>query len=386
MSRSYRTSLPEDLFVYDAMSHALNFDSSNFKVERDARRMVEMMYAMTQDSMAGHLSDYLVTYESYCRNWSAEETANLLFLESDMDMSTFVPLAIFSFHDGICSIEKAAEVKRRWPHRFNVTAAVDPLGPDPVGEFERQVEMLDPIALKLYPSSYAHGVHQGWRMDDPRIGFPLFDKARELGIKIISIHKAIPAGAVPMESYKVGDIDDAANAYPDLTFEIIHGGFAFSEETAWQVARYPNVRINLDVTSLLAWTHPRRFAQIFVDLLSVGGPAIIDRIHWASGGGAASYHPQPALEAFWNFQIPEDLFIQGAFSCEPYELTENDKRKILGLNSVDLLGIDIEATRRNTENDEFSQRVAANGGKFAPFSTTNAKLVNQTALTGATAG
>jgi len=376
VSATASSPLPGDLFVYDGMSHALNFDASNQKIQPHARRMVEMMYAMTQDSMAGHLSDFLISYDSYCRNWGVDETANILFLESDIQMSTFVPLAIHSFHDGICSIEKAVEAKRRWPQRFHVTAAVDPLSPDALEEFEHQVELLHPVALKLYPSSYAHGHHEGWRMDDPRIAFPLFDKARQLGIKIISIHKAIPAGAVTMEPYKVGDIDDAADAYPDLTFEIIHGGFAFSEETAWQVARYPNVRINLDVTSLLAWTHPRRFAQIFVDMLSVGGQKIIDRIHWASGGGAASYHPQPALEAFWNFQIPEDMFIQGAFNSEPYQLTEEDKRKILGLNAVELLGIDIEKARREIADDEFARKVARNGGKFAPFSTTKAELIN----------
>ena len=162
--------------------------------------------------------------------------------------------------------------------------------------------------------------------------------------------------------------------FPDLTFEIIHGGFAFSEETAWQLARYPNVRINLDITSLLAWTYPRRFAQILVDLMSIGGHDVVNRLHWATGGGTASFHPQPALEAFWNFQIPEDMWTQGAFHSEPYELTELDKRKILGLNSADLLGIDIEATRNEIADDEFSQRVSANGGMFAAWETTDAEL------------
>jgi predicted TIM-barrel fold metal-dependent hydrolase len=364
------------------MCHALNYDPSNYKIERDARLLAEMVYSMTHDTMSGRLSRYLVTRESCLRDWSTEEVANILFLESVTSMSTFVPLAIFSFYDGACSLEKAAEAKKRWPDRFKVTAAVDPLAKGAVEEFERQVEMLDPIALKLYPSSYALGIHKGWRMDDPTIAFPLFEKAQQLGIKIIQIHKALPAGPVPMEPYKVGDIDDAAHAFPDLTFEIIHGGFAFSEETAWQLGRYPNIRVNLDITSMLAWTHPRRFAQVLVDLLSVAGHRAVDRIHWATGGGPASFHPQPAIEAFWNFQIPEEMWTQSAFANEPYELTELDKRKILGLNTAELLGIDVQEAQRKIARDEFSQRVAKNGGVFAPWSTTKAVLAEEAQTSG----
>jgi len=28
-------------------------------------------------------------------------------------------------------------------------------------------------------------------------------------------------------------------AFPELNFEIVHGGMAFLEETAWQIARFP---------------------------------------------------------------------------------------------------------------------------------------------------
>ena len=91
------------------MSHALNYDPSNYKIERDARLLAEMVYAMTRQH-GGDLSRYMLTRKSCLRDWSAEEMANILFLESATTMSTFVPLAIFSFYDGACSLEKAA----RW--------------------------------------------------------------------------------------------------------------------------------------------------------------------------------------------------------------------------------------------------------------------------------
>ena len=359
--------IPEDVFVFDAQCHAINFAPANWKLP-DAKALVDMAFAMTNGG-TGLLSEYAITYETFARDWTAEDCANVLFLESESHIALFVPLAIYSFHDGMCASAKAAEVKKRWPDRFLVSCTVDPLAANRIEEFERQVELLDPVALKLYPSSYAHAVHEGWRMDDPEIAFPLFEKAQQLGVRIISIHKALPTGRVPMESYKVADVEDAARCFPDLTFEIIHGGFAFSEELAWQVARYPNIRVNLDTTSVLCWLNPRRFSQILVDLLSVGGHDIIDRLHWSTGGGSPGYPPQPTLEAFWNLEMPEDLFLQGAFESEPYQLTEEDKRKILGLNAAELMGIDIEETRARIADDEFSKRRAENGGRFEPWST-----------------
>jgi predicted TIM-barrel fold metal-dependent hydrolase len=74
-------------------------------------------------------------------------------------------------------------------------------------------------------------------MDDPEIAFPLFERALYLGLKAVAIHKAIPLGPVPMDHYRMDDIDAAAAAFPDLQFEIVHGGFAFIEETAFQLVQ-----------------------------------------------------------------------------------------------------------------------------------------------------
>jgi predicted TIM-barrel fold metal-dependent hydrolase len=87
--------------------------------------------------------------------------------------------------------------------------------------------------------------------------FPLFARAQELGLKVVAIHKAVPLGPVPMKHYRMDDIDAAADAFPELAFEVVHGGMAFVEETAWQLARYPNVYVNLEVTASLAVSAPR---------------------------------------------------------------------------------------------------------------------------------
>src|SRR3546814_8517206 len=62
-------------------------------------------------------------------------------------------------------------------------------------------------ALPIYPNSWLGSEVRGWHMDDPEVAFPLFERAQALGIKVIAIHKAVPLGPVPMEHYRVDDID-----------------------------------------------------------------------------------------------------------------------------------------------------------------------------------
>jgi hypothetical protein len=42
----------------------------------------------------------------------------------------------------------------------------------------------------------------GWHMDDLELAFPIFQRALDLGLKAIAIHKAIPLGPVPMDHYR----------------------------------------------------------------------------------------------------------------------------------------------------------------------------------------
>jgi ribosomal protein L13E len=56
-------------------------------------------------------------------------------------------------------------------------------------------------------------------------------------------------------------------------------------------------------------------------------------------------------EAFWNFEMPQDL-IDG-YGFPP--LTEEVKRKILGLNAARLLGIDVDTLTKQTARDEFAK-------------------------------
>jgi uncharacterized protein len=243
---------------------------------------------------------------------------------------------------------------------------VDPVFPEQaLHSLEEQAEELRPVGLKLYPNSYTADRVVGWHMDDPEIAFPLFERALELGLKAIAIHKAIPLGPVPMDHYRMDDIDAAAVAFPDLQFEVVHGGFAFIEKTAFQLARFPNVWVNLETTSNLAVAKPGAFERVIAGLIAHAGVGALDRLMWASG--ASVLHPEPPLRWFWErFQFSQEMREREGLP----EITEEIKRNILGLNYLRMHGLDAKALEKGIKGDEFS--VERLKGKQAPYATTYA--------------
>jgi hypothetical protein len=67
-------------------------------------------------------------------------------------------------------------------------------------------------------------------------------------------------------------------------------------------------------------------------------------------------HPQPQLEAFRDFSIPDDLRRSEGIISELPELTDEHKRKILAGNYAEVAGIDIEERRERIAADEFAGR------------------------------
>jgi hypothetical protein len=342
--------IPEKVFVIDSVAHAYNLDPSNYRIEGYAEHVSDMVY---DSFMKAAPEELTLSKEQYMRDWSVEEAASMLFVESQTDIAVFHPTPIKVFKDGLTSVEKAKEAVERWPDRFLTMATVDPLdGEEGLEEFERQIEELDPVGLKLYPSSWAaDGSYDSWKMSDTDIVYPFFEKAEEHGIELIAVHKALPLGSVPMDAFHQEDVEVAATSFPDLNFAIVHGGMAFTEETAWQIARYDNIYVNLEVLVYTAHARPRYFEETFAELFEVAGDGGIDQLYW--GTGCMAYPPQPQLEAFWEFQFTEDVRHDGLFDVP--ELTSEHKERILGKNYAEMLGLDIDELKRGIEGDEFDR-------------------------------
>lgn len=355
----------DGLFVIDAVTHAYNHLPENWEDPVLGQAMVDLAYALAADPPD---AQYAMDRENYLRDWTITDTANLLFRESDTDVAVFHPLAIASFKDGYSSLAKAAEAITRYPQRFiGAYACVDPLkGSEAIRSLEAQVDMFKPLGLKLYPTSWDGTKPVSWSMDDPKLIYPLYERAAKLGLKHVAVHKAVPIGPFAVgDAYNPSDIENAANDFPDLTFEIVHGGLAFLEETAWLLGRFGNIYINMEIQNIIVERRPRAFAQILLGLCKVGGTGVLDRLFWGSGG--TLHHPQPGLEAFAKFQFPEDMLDSSGLFMPMKQISRANKENMLSGTFARLHGIDIDACKRGIKGDEFARE--ADSALPQPYST-----------------
>jgi predicted TIM-barrel fold metal-dependent hydrolase len=366
--------MQDGLFVIDGVAHAFDMTEGNMASPEYAESLRQLQASF----FAGQPAGYDLEGEKTLRDWSVEETADIMFRESNTDVAIFHPVPIYFFKDGYSSVAKALEATKRWPNRFiGSYVSIDPLRPDPLGEMERQVEMMNnPVGLKLYPVSYHEGTVTPWRMDDPKIGFPLYEKARELGLRSVAIHKSLPMGPSPSggNAFNPVDVEGAAAAFPDLNFSIVHGGLSFVEETAWLLARFPNIWVNFETMNLVLTMRPSVFGEQLAGLLSVAGEAALERIYWATG--AMNSHPRPGLEAFMDFQFTEEQMARKGIFFPIPQLTREHKKAILSGNIARLHGFDVDKLAAGIKDDEFTHH----GPLPIPYSTTPLKDAVMTPL------
>jgi predicted TIM-barrel fold metal-dependent hydrolase len=335
----------KDPFVVDAVVHAYNWLPANYRVP------LAKDFAEASHRLHSRMSDdrHRLSEDDYLVDWEAEPLADLLFAESEMDFAIYhaVPLDDY-YYDGLVSLDKGIAFREANPNRSALYANVNPLeGIRALEDVERFGRELKVDGIKFYPVRYHDGNSLRVAFDDRKMLFPLFERAIESNIRTVAVHKAIPFGRTSQAYYRLDDIDEAAGAFPELNFEIVHAGMAFTEETAYLLARFPNVWANLEVTSTLIVNQPRRFAEVLGQLLYWGGP---DRILFATG--ANFVHPQPVIEAFRNFEMPADMVEGYGFP----QLTDEIREKILGLNALRLLGLDAEELRAKQAGDRWEER------------------------------
>lgn len=356
--------MQDDIFIIDGVAHAFNMDPTNFADPKLAGAVNDLQCAVFATQPPG----YALEPEACARDWTAEDTANILFRESRTDAAVFHTTPIYFYKDGLSGLEKSLEGIQRWPNRFvGAFCAVDPLQPNAIEELRRQASLFKPIGLKLYPISYSSGTVTPWHMDDPQVAWPLFEAAAELGINHVAVHKSVPLGPAPAgDAFRPGDIEATAARFPDMTFEVVHGGMAFNEEMSWLLARFPNVYLNLETLNLILVNRPRVFAEMLAGIMHVGGEYVADRLIYASG--AMNCHPQPTIDAFMSFTFPDDILERYGQFWELPQITHEFRQKLLGGNIAALHGWKIDDMATAIADDEFVENRAAD--LATPYSTT----------------
>ena len=238
---------------------------------------------------------------------------------------------------------------------------------------QEQIERNSPDSWKGYNISNAAKVDDDpeslmrpWRHDDEDVAYPTFElieqnyarlRNSKPGFNNICVHKGLAPGPADPERGHPRDLPKAAQDWPGLNFITYHAciqpaffmydaleeirsgrlrdgvpDISWTTEYAQLAAPHPNCYAEIGTTwASSIVTFPTVAAHIMGQLMKYLGP---DRIVF--GSDSVWYgSPQWQIDAFWRFQIPEEMRERFGYP----EITEQDKRKILGLNSARLYGI-----------------------------------------------
>jgi len=341
-----------DHIVIDAVGHTYDFRPDNRKdgVPQEVYDgFIAWLYGYGHVPVEKRTDGYPLELHEFANGWTTEELTRMFFVESDVDVVAMHAVNFYNlFERGANPWPQCLAVKAAAPERVLLYAAVDPLS-DKAAEFEHMAECAEGgvDGFKFYPVSGLvdernHAVSYSFADEDVQ---EYFEYARKLGVNHIAVHKALPTGPGPNEHDRPNDVNAAAATFPDMTFEVVHSGWAFVEDCANQLTMNPNIYANLESTANTVVQMPRRFAKA-VGALVAEAP---DRVMF--GSGAPLSHPQPIIEAIADFEMPEDLLEEGL-----PEFTDELKGKLLGGNMAALHGLDVEAIRARSTSDEWAER------------------------------
>ncbi len=267
-----------------------------------------------------------------------------LFMESETDLAFLNSFGMKAAFDGVDLFppREAALIRSMAPARVKVLGCVDPPdGQSAADSLTYQCEQLKIDGLKLYPPGPDM---RGWRMDDEKNTYPLYEILRKHGVKNVCVHKGLP-GIFLEEYVHTMDMTRAAADFPDLNFIAFHSAFPYEAELAEQAkkAKVKNIYAELGALASVMASDPARFARLMGTLIDGLGA---DHILWGTDTPVVG-PPHWQIQAFQTFTIPDEMIEKNKFQ----QLTADMKRKIFGENVARLFNIDIKAARKSVEGD-----------------------------------
>jgi len=270
-----------DVFVIDGVGHAMDFSDDNV-VDGVPRETIQNFRSFAYGVFVGQLESEEPGYRLSLEEWTtthfiAEDIARSMFVESDVDMVVGHHVEVAPlFKNGMFRWDDLLELRDLAPERVLLYRGVDTFDPDREKIFDGMEQAVEQgaVGFKFYPSNGVFDREANRLVaqfyDDPEGAYPYFEKARDLGVRTLAFHKAQPVGVGPNSVVGVTDISTAAAEYPDMIFEVVHAGWAFLEDTAYQLQYHPNVYATMEQTLGFCVNQPRRFAHIIGTLLRAG--------------------------------------------------------------------------------------------------------------------
>ena len=343
--------------IVDAVVHPWNMSPENQNPV--AMEQVEAVYAAHRLSYDEANRHYILQPDEFYRDQDYTTIALAEFVESPVDFAVLHSLPNLGFGLGHITLpSKNAAFRDAHPDRVKLYGTVGtPIVGTAIDELQRQIDDYAIDGVKLYPAFFYDNVGQGWRMDGEDWATPFLEYCQKVGLHRVAVHKALWLAPAPQSAFDIDDLGSPLARFPDLQFEMVHGGAAFLDETIELMKRHPNFYLTLETTFSYILTKPRVFAKILGRLVTEVGS---ERLLFASGNNLA--HPAPLLAAFLDYQFPESLIDE--FGIRP--LADTDRANILGLNSLRAHGFDAPRQLAAIADDSFSK--ARRGGAAQPWS------------------
>jgi predicted TIM-barrel fold metal-dependent hydrolase len=267
-----------------------------------------------------------------------------IFMESETDLAFLNSFGMRAAFDGVDLFppKEAAMIRSMAPSRIRVLGCVDPPdGHSAVESLIRQCEEIKIDGLKLYPPGPDA---TGWRMDDQKNTYPLFEVLRKHKVKNVCMHTGLP-GLFLEEYCHPAPLAHAAADFPDLNFIAFHSSFPWEAELAGEAkkAKVKNIYTELGGLARFMPQDPARFALLMGTLLDGMGA---DHILWGTDTPVIG-PPHWQIQAFQAFTIPDELIEKNKWP----QLTDDAKQKIFGENVARLFDIDIKSAKKSIGGD-----------------------------------
>ncbi len=305
---------------------------------------------------------------------SFEKYVQLIFMESDVTMAVLSGYAQENcdyIEQGVCgniiendvmanerdAINAAANHTTRMINHCNIV---------PNSNLDWQLDEMQHIAenfgvpggWKLYTGWRPEG-GRGWFMDDPDVGIPVIEKGISLGVNTFCVHKGPPLAGFDNVYNDSRDMGVVAKAYPNANFVVYHTGLGFVNPTTGArggVGTPYDPALDAGTDNVIKALEDNGLGQnsnLYAELGSLWASVMSDAVAAQHLIGKLLKHfgddnvlfgseciwfvsPQPQIEALLALEISAEF--QELYGYP--ELTEERKRKILGLNAARMYGID----------------------------------------------
>lgn len=299
----------------------------------------------------------------------AESFIKDVFLDSDTDLMalSFIPS---NRADEPISIEEADKTRQmveelEGDQRLLLHGRCNPNQPGDLDLMDELAEKWGVVAWKCY-TQYGPN-NKGFFLSDEDTGIPYIEKARNLGVRNICVHKGIPFGRDSYEHSLCDDIGVVARAYPDVNFLIYHSGYVPGQpEGPYDPDRNegvdsliksvvdnevpPNSNVYAELGStwrFLSTRDPESAAHALGKMFRYIGE---DNVLW--GTDSVWYgSPQDQIQAFRAFQIAPELREEHGYP----EITPELRAKVFGLNACKPYNISADEVMRVAANDRISR-------------------------------